>query len=243
MSYPVNDRQLIRDCEIGEGTKVWNFVNMYGCKIGRDSMIGTFVEVQNGVVIGDRTRVQSHTFICELVTIGNDVFVGHGVMFINDTMPPQQIKNLPPKEYTFELTRPDDVQAALYYRANGAKTVGTYKFQLYTSWVESMNFAAASGQKEKGVWATWPEWSRPQTAILAEGVYVVSGTTYTKVDLAAFGIAIDRRIGQYPVTDANGNLVWMPDKDRIGIVYSHPLGLPPSVFNANTSGLKAVCTR
>lgn len=155
--------------------------------------------------------------------------------YANDTMPPHQIKNLPPKEYTFELTRPDDVQAALYYRANGAKTVGTYKFQLYTSWVESMNFAATSGQKEKGVWATYPEWSRPQTSILAEGVYVVSGTTYTKVDLMAFGVSVDRRIGQYPVTDANGNLVWMPDKDRIGIVYSHPLGLPTSVFNANTS--------
>ncbi len=93
MSYPVNERQLIRDCEIGEGTKVWNFVNMYGCKIGRNSMIGTFVEVQNDVTIGDRTRVQSHTFICEMVTIGNDVFVGHGVMFINDTMPPQPEKD------------------------------------------------------------------------------------------------------------------------------------------------------
>ena len=93
MSYPVNERQLIRNCEIGEGTKVWNFVNMYGCKVGRDSMIGTFVEVQNDVIIGDRTRVQSHTFICELVTIGNDVFVGHGVMFINDTMPPQPEKD------------------------------------------------------------------------------------------------------------------------------------------------------
>jgi len=93
MSYPANDRQLIRDCEIGEGTKVWNFVNMYGCKVGRDSMIGTFVEVQNDVTIGDRTRVQSHTFICEMVTIGDDVFVGHGVMFINDTMPPQPEKD------------------------------------------------------------------------------------------------------------------------------------------------------
>jgi acetyltransferase-like isoleucine patch superfamily enzyme len=88
MSYPANERQLIRDCEIGEGTKIWNFVNMYGCKVGRDSMIGCFVEIQEGVVIGDRTRVQSHTFICDLVTIGSDVFVGHGVMFINDTMPP-----------------------------------------------------------------------------------------------------------------------------------------------------------
>lgn len=93
MSYPVNDKQLIRDCEIGEGTKVWNFVNMYGCKVGRDSMIGTFVEVQAGATIGDRTRIQSHTFICELVHIGSDVFVGHGVMFINDTMPPQPEKD------------------------------------------------------------------------------------------------------------------------------------------------------
>ena len=89
MDYPVNDRQLIRDCTIGEGTKVWNFVNLYECEIGRDSMIGTFVEIQAGVRIGDRTRVQSHTFVCEMVTIGDDVFVGHGVMFINDTMPPQ----------------------------------------------------------------------------------------------------------------------------------------------------------
>lgn len=93
MSYPVNDKQLIRDCEIGEGTKVWNFVNMYGCKVGRDSMVGTFVEIQGGATIGDRTRVQSHTFICEMVHIGDDVFVGHGVMFINDTMPPQPEKD------------------------------------------------------------------------------------------------------------------------------------------------------
>ncbi len=92
MDYPQNDSQLIRNCKIGEGTKVWNFVNMYECVIGRDSMIGTFVEIQAGVMIGDRTRVQSHTFICELVTIGSDVFVGHGVMFINDTMPPQPAK-------------------------------------------------------------------------------------------------------------------------------------------------------
>ncbi|MCO4763096.1 MAG: N-acetyltransferase [Myxococcales bacterium] len=52
-------------------------------------MVGTFVEIQAGVRIGDRTRVQSHTFVCEMVTIGNDCFIGHGVMFINDTAPPQ----------------------------------------------------------------------------------------------------------------------------------------------------------
>jgi len=84
-----NPTQLIRDCQIGEGTRIWNFVNLYECVIGRDSMIGSFVEIQAGVHVGDRTSVQSHTFICELVTVGNDVFVGHGVMFINDTMPPQ----------------------------------------------------------------------------------------------------------------------------------------------------------
>lgn len=84
-----NPLQIISDCEIGEGTKVWNFVNMYGCRLGRNCMVGCFCEIQKGVVIGDRTRVQSHSFICELVTIGSDCFVGHGVMFINDVYPPQ----------------------------------------------------------------------------------------------------------------------------------------------------------
>ncbi len=89
MTYPVNDTQMILDCEIGSGTKLWNFVNLYGCTIGQDSMVGAFVEIQRGAVIGDRTRVQSHTFICDKVRIDDDVFVGHGVMFINDTEPPQ----------------------------------------------------------------------------------------------------------------------------------------------------------
>ena len=89
MSYPVNDKQIIRDCQIGEGTKVWNFVNLYECSIGRDCMVGTFTEIQAGVTVGDRTRIQSHSFICELVSIGSDCFIGHGVMFINDLEPPQ----------------------------------------------------------------------------------------------------------------------------------------------------------
>ncbi len=87
--YRTNSTQLIRDCDVGTGTKIWNFVNLYGCTIGRDAMIGTFVEVQQGATIGDRTRVQSHSFICSMVNIGSDVFIGHGVMFINDTDPPQ----------------------------------------------------------------------------------------------------------------------------------------------------------
>jgi len=64
-----------------------SLINLFGCIIGDDCLIGAFVEVQAGVVIGDRTRVQSHTFICEGVSIGNDVFIGHGVMFTNDRHP------------------------------------------------------------------------------------------------------------------------------------------------------------
>lgn len=87
------ENQLIKDCEIGEGTKVWNFVNLYGCRIGRDCMIGCFTEIQRGAVIGDRTRVQSHSFVCDMVSIGSDCFIGHGVMFINDVYPPQPEKD------------------------------------------------------------------------------------------------------------------------------------------------------
>jgi acetyltransferase-like isoleucine patch superfamily enzyme len=68
----------------GENVNVVKPVNLYGCKIGSQCFIGPFVEIQKDVVIGDRTKVQSHAFICELVTIGHDCFIGHGVMFIND---------------------------------------------------------------------------------------------------------------------------------------------------------------
>ena len=68
----------------GESVTVVQPVNLYGCTIGNNSFVGPFVEIQNGASIGDRTRIQSHSFICELVTIGNDCFIGHGVMFIND---------------------------------------------------------------------------------------------------------------------------------------------------------------
>lgn len=75
----------IRDAVFGKGVKVVQPVNLYGCRVGDDCFIGPFVEIQKGVCIGARTRVQSHSFICELVSIGEDCFVGHGVMFINDT--------------------------------------------------------------------------------------------------------------------------------------------------------------
>ncbi len=74
----------IVDVDFGANVKVVNPVNLYGCQIGNDCFIGPFVEIQKRVKIGDCTKVQSHTFICELVEIGNDCFIGHGVMFIND---------------------------------------------------------------------------------------------------------------------------------------------------------------
>jgi acetyltransferase-like isoleucine patch superfamily enzyme len=75
----------IRDVVFGKGVKVVQPANLYGCQIGDDCFIGPFVEIQKDVCIGARTRIQSHSFICELVSIGEDCFVGHGVMFINDT--------------------------------------------------------------------------------------------------------------------------------------------------------------
>lgn len=60
-------------------------VNLYGCTIGSSSFIGPFVEIQSGAIVGKRCKIQSHTFICDLVSIGDDCFIGHGVMFINDT--------------------------------------------------------------------------------------------------------------------------------------------------------------
>ena len=79
--------QAIKECKIGKNTKIWNFVNIYGCEIGDNCMIGAFVEIQKEAKIGDNTRIQSHAFICEGVTIGNDVFVGHGAVFTNVKKP------------------------------------------------------------------------------------------------------------------------------------------------------------
>lgn len=72
------------DVVFGENVKVVQPVNLYGCSIGKNCFIGPFVEIQKDVSIGQNTKIQSHTFICELVTIGEDCFIGHGVMFIND---------------------------------------------------------------------------------------------------------------------------------------------------------------
>ena len=86
---PANDAQfrLLNDVEFGEGVVVQSFTNLYGCRIGNNSRIGPFVEIQRGAVIGENCKIQSHTFICDGVTIGDEVFVGHGVMFVNDKRP------------------------------------------------------------------------------------------------------------------------------------------------------------
>jgi acetyltransferase-like isoleucine patch superfamily enzyme len=85
MGKPVIFESHIReDVVFGEGVKVVQPVNLYGCAIGDGSFIGPFVEIQNDVKIGSRCKVQSHTFICEGVSVGDDCFIGHGVMFIND---------------------------------------------------------------------------------------------------------------------------------------------------------------
>lgn len=74
----------VRAVQFGEQVTIVEPCNLYECKIDDGAFVGPFVEVQKGVVIGARTRVQSHSFVCELVTIGQDCFIGHGVMFIND---------------------------------------------------------------------------------------------------------------------------------------------------------------
>ena len=83
---PAQHRQVqVRNVNCGEGVQIVEPANIYDCTLGDGCFVGPFVEIQRGVSIGARTRVQSHSFICELVDIGADCFVGHGVMFVNDT--------------------------------------------------------------------------------------------------------------------------------------------------------------
>ncbi len=79
--------RIADDVVLGQRVRLNSFVNLYGCTLGDDCMIGTFVEIQRDVSVGPRCRVQSHTFLCSGVTLESDVFIGHGVMFINDRHP------------------------------------------------------------------------------------------------------------------------------------------------------------
>lgn len=79
--------RISSDVRLGRDVRIYAFVNLYGCAIGDETKIGTFVEIQKNVHIGARCKISSHTFICEGVTLEDEVFVGHGVMFINDRYP------------------------------------------------------------------------------------------------------------------------------------------------------------
>jgi acetyltransferase-like isoleucine patch superfamily enzyme len=80
-------RNIAPDVKLGRDVRVYDFVNLYGCEIGDETKIGTFVEIQKNAKIGKRCKISSHTFICEGVTVEDCVFIGHGVMFINDAYP------------------------------------------------------------------------------------------------------------------------------------------------------------
>lgn len=95
MSHPKRDAaydqanfvRVSDDVDLGENVRILSFVNMYGCKVGDGSQIGAFVEIQRGATIGRRCKISSHTFICEGITIEDECFVGHSVLFINDRRP------------------------------------------------------------------------------------------------------------------------------------------------------------
>ena len=80
-------QRIAPDVKLGKGVRIFGFTNLYGCEVGDDTKIGTFVEVQKGAKIGRRCKVSSHTFICEGVTIEDEVFIGHNVVFTNDLFP------------------------------------------------------------------------------------------------------------------------------------------------------------
>src|ERR1700733_1663243 len=86
---------IAADVKMGQNVRLAQFINLYGCEIGDETKIGTFVEIQKNAVVGKRCKISSHSFICEGVRIGDDVFVGHGVMFINDRDPRASVSGRP----------------------------------------------------------------------------------------------------------------------------------------------------
>ncbi len=102
-SDPTNFLRIAADVQLGKNVGIFSFVNLYGCKIGDDSRIGAFVEIQKNATIGARCKISSHTFICEGVTIEDDVFVGHGVVFINDRDPRATTDGRPQTEADWEM--------------------------------------------------------------------------------------------------------------------------------------------
>tara|TARA_R110000822_G_scaffold12512_1_gene45237 strand:- start:842 stop:1276 length:435 start_codon:yes stop_codon:yes gene_type:complete len=88
----MENNQYVNSVVLGKNVKISPMVNLYGCELGNNCFVGPFVEIQSDVKIGSNTRISSHTFICEGVTIGDNVFVAHGVMFVNDTFTEEQSK-------------------------------------------------------------------------------------------------------------------------------------------------------
>jgi UDP-2-acetamido-3-amino-2,3-dideoxy-glucuronate N-acetyltransferase len=98
-----NFLRIASDVRLGVDTKIFAFVNLYGCSIGDESRVGAFVEIQKNASVGARCKISSHTFICEGVTIEDDVFVGHGVMFINDHDPRATADGRPQTEADWQV--------------------------------------------------------------------------------------------------------------------------------------------
>ena len=104
-SIQIAKTAMVRDTEIGDGTKIWDFANIFGAKIGQNCTVGAFVEVQNDCVIGDDVTVSSHSFLCSLVTVENDVFIGHHVVTVNDLYPPSRKRTGTTDEWRQTLIR------------------------------------------------------------------------------------------------------------------------------------------
>jgi acetyltransferase-like isoleucine patch superfamily enzyme len=94
---PARWQRIAPDVRLGRDVRIADFVNLYGCRIGDDTRVGPFVEIQKGATIGNRCKISSHTFICEGVTIEDEVFVGHGVVFVNDRFPRATTESGAPK--------------------------------------------------------------------------------------------------------------------------------------------------
>ncbi len=88
-------QRIAPDVKLGQRVRIFAFTNLYGCEIGDDVKVGTFVEIQKGVRVGNQCKISSHTFICEGVTLEDEVFVGHGVTFINDRIPRATVDGKP----------------------------------------------------------------------------------------------------------------------------------------------------
>jgi UDP-2-acetamido-3-amino-2,3-dideoxy-glucuronate N-acetyltransferase len=100
---PANGIRIAPDVRLGRNVIIHCFVNLYGCRIGDESRVGSFVEIQKNVEVGARCKISSHTFICEGVTIEDEVFIGHGVMFINDLDPRATADGRPMTEADWQM--------------------------------------------------------------------------------------------------------------------------------------------